>query len=322
MALFNARVTAGAFANQKPLAKYDFSGHRVPVSPSFRKNPRAMLPGFRFLFAAVMLSMSLLVFGLGAAALLRAAHESFASNPSWRGSPEVAFAQRPDTTLAMLATLRVEPAAERPLAVEPAPPAIAEPVTSDQVAALQPAEASAVEDTKPVDTPVPMPTAQNSPAPEVALAAPVAAETTVAAIETGTAAVATSEAASGTSEAAIALPQPVPTAAAPIAAAPTVAAPALTAETIAAETRIATLGGPPVDITDGSSALSAEVVVLPRPRPDQADIKRLARARRAAHRRRLAARARLAALQQLQANPFAQPPQPYLQPAATTRQRQ
>ena len=38
-----------------------------------------MLPGFRFLFAATMLSMSLLVFGLGAAALLRAAHEEFTS---------------------------------------------------------------------------------------------------------------------------------------------------------------------------------------------------------------------------------------------------
>src|SRR5271168_3793554 len=67
-----------------------------------------MLPGFRFLFAAIMLSMSLLVFGLGAAALLRAAHESFASNPSWRGAPEVALAQRPETTLPVLTTLRVD----------------------------------------------------------------------------------------------------------------------------------------------------------------------------------------------------------------------
>ena len=40
-----------------------------------------MLPGFRFLFAAIVLSMSILVFGLGAAALLRAAHEEFAANP-------------------------------------------------------------------------------------------------------------------------------------------------------------------------------------------------------------------------------------------------
>lgn len=38
-----------------------------------------MLPGFRFLLATVILAASVLVFGLGAAALLRAAHEEFAS---------------------------------------------------------------------------------------------------------------------------------------------------------------------------------------------------------------------------------------------------
>jgi hypothetical protein len=38
-----------------------------------------MLPGFRFLFAARVLAMPMLIFGLGAAALLRAAHEEFAS---------------------------------------------------------------------------------------------------------------------------------------------------------------------------------------------------------------------------------------------------
>ena len=53
-----------------------------------------MLPGFRFLFAAIVLSMSILVFGLGAAALLRAAHEEFASTPSWRAAPEPKFAQQ------------------------------------------------------------------------------------------------------------------------------------------------------------------------------------------------------------------------------------
>ena len=52
-----------------------------------------MLPGFRFLFAAIVLSMSVLVFGLGAAALLRAAHEEFASNSSLRVAPEPKFAQ-------------------------------------------------------------------------------------------------------------------------------------------------------------------------------------------------------------------------------------
>ena len=54
-----------------------------------------MLPGFRFLFTAIMLSMSLLMFGLGAAALLRAAHGEFASNPSWRAAPEGCSRGRP-----------------------------------------------------------------------------------------------------------------------------------------------------------------------------------------------------------------------------------
>ncbi|MBN9008198.1 MAG: hypothetical protein J0H40_22655 [Rhizobiales bacterium] len=62
-----------------------------------------MLPGFRFLFIAVVLSVSMLVFGLGAAALLRATHEEFASLPLQQ-IPEVVFATREDTapTLAML----------------------------------------------------------------------------------------------------------------------------------------------------------------------------------------------------------------------------
>jgi hypothetical protein len=63
-----------------------------------------MLPGFRFLFVAIVLSMSVLVFGLGAATLFRAAHQEFASTPSWRAAPETMFAQQPEEapTLAML----------------------------------------------------------------------------------------------------------------------------------------------------------------------------------------------------------------------------
>ena len=62
-----------------------------------------MLPGFRFLFAAIMLSMSLLIFGLGAAALLRSAHEEFASNPAWRATPEVTYAPTGEATGPVLA---------------------------------------------------------------------------------------------------------------------------------------------------------------------------------------------------------------------------
>ena len=67
-----------------------------------------MLPGFRFLLAAIVLSISLLIFGLGAAALLRAAHEEFASMPSRRAPPETLFAQSGDAA-PVLAMVRIEP---------------------------------------------------------------------------------------------------------------------------------------------------------------------------------------------------------------------
>ena len=99
-----------------------------------------MLPGFRFLFAAILLSTSILVFGLGAAALLRATHEQYVSNPSWRNGPqEKVFAQAPEPAQPVLAALRAEPEA----AAEPAPslrdrvPTIGLPVNEpEQVAAL------------------------------------------------------------------------------------------------------------------------------------------------------------------------------------------
>src|SRR5206468_2200031 len=73
------------------------SGHRVPFgvnSPAASRpggKHASMLPGFRFLFAAIVLSMSVLIFGLGAAALLRSAHEEFASLPSRRAPAEQVF---------------------------------------------------------------------------------------------------------------------------------------------------------------------------------------------------------------------------------------
>jgi hypothetical protein len=76
-----------------------------------------MLPGFRFLLAAIVLSISMLIFGLGAAALLRAAHEEFASVPSRRAPPETMFAQRSDGPV--LAMLRAEPSAADEKATDP-----------------------------------------------------------------------------------------------------------------------------------------------------------------------------------------------------------
>lgn len=90
-----------------------------------------MLPGFRFLLAAILLSASVLVFGLGAASLLRASHEQYVSNPSWRNGPqEQVFAQAPEP---VLAALRVEPVA--PVADEAAP-AMQDLIPSNQIPSI------------------------------------------------------------------------------------------------------------------------------------------------------------------------------------------
>ena len=288
-----------------------------------------MLPGFRFLFAAIMLSMSLLVFGLGAAALLRAAHESFASNSSWRAAPEVPFAQHPDTTMPVLATLRVEPPAMEklndevtivaaPARAEPA----AEPIRNDQVAALKPAETLPAEPVKPAEPTPPIPAAENPPAAETAIetapspaasapAASSAAEASVAGDERKLTIASASETSSIKSESEPAAVQAElvtpPQSNLAGTTSETMAAPATTPADSLATVKIATLGGPPVDVSDDASALDIRSVKLPRARPDTSAINKRVQARRALHRRRLAARARLLALQQLQANPFGQP---------------
>jgi hypothetical protein len=266
-----------------------------------------MLPGFRFLFAAIVLSMSILVFGLGAAALLRAAHEEFASNPSWRAPPEMMFAQRAEAARPVLAMLRIEPpaAAQKasdsvPAVAEPAAivPAPAEP---ERIAALKPM--SVPEAAKP-EIPVRESQAQGEAAAAQADALSVA-DTRIAAPDAETK-VASTEQASPPAQ--ILLPANV---AAPVAAEPaasgqmsTQAAP----ESDAASTKIATLGGPPVTIETPAKAVSEK--------PDKSAIEKRLQARHAAHRRRMAARARLAALQAQQANPFARP---LLQPPAVAR---
>ncbi|MDO8979104.1 MAG: hypothetical protein Q7V17_07710 [Afipia sp.] len=95
-----------------------------------------MLPGFRILFATTILAISILVFGLGAAALLRAAHEEFASLPSWR------LAQQPPLTpqvpraeiTPVLAMLRIEAPGTKPL-----PETLPREVALPQLAPPQPA---------------------------------------------------------------------------------------------------------------------------------------------------------------------------------------
>ncbi|WP_027572656.1 hypothetical protein [Bradyrhizobium sp. WSM1743] len=137
-----------------------------------------MLPGFRFLFAAILLSTSILVFGLGAAALLRATHQQYVSNPSWRSGPqEQVFAQNPEPAQPVLAVLRAEPEvpAETTPSLRDQVPTIGLPVSEpEQVAALtaeaevQPqvaaplAEVPAVEPAKPEATVEAAPTASDT----------------------------------------------------------------------------------------------------------------------------------------------------------------
>ena len=286
-----------------------------------------MLPGFRFLFAAILLSMSVLVFGLGAAALLRAAHEQFASNPSWHATPDTKFAQRGDATRPVLAMLHIEPPPAAPKAPDnvPAVPAassaaepaatLAEPVASvaapagpEKVAALT------LDDSPPPETakaafPASETTVQNNAAPALAdaIVAAVAAETSARADEAEMAAIAPippppSVVSPATSQTAAALSDSSP------------ASPA--AEPVS--TKVATLGGPAVIVETPPPAKAASA------NPDRGAIKKRLQARRAAQRRKIAARAQLAARQPPQpaTDPFAQPTiQATIQPTITVRKR-
>jgi hypothetical protein len=283
-----------------------------------------MLPGFRFLFAAIMLSMSLLVFGLGATALLRSAHEEFASNPAWRAAPEVKFAQRTEATTPVLATLRVEtPEQKTPEdATAPAARAEAETTTSPTTAAQAlPSEAAGPEipsapkqDAAVADS--------NRPASEAAPASPQSES-----VERGAAAgqpgegsgqEARDENKDETGVAAIESTAPSPPDDPPVAAAtdPSAADAAPAAASIStdpAATKIATLGGPPVDIETPTKANeTASKADASGAKPDESAAKKRAEAKRAARHRIAAARARLAAqqAQQLQAGPFFQQPTP------------
>jgi len=278
-----------------------------------------MLPGFRFLFAAIMLLLSILIFGLGAAALLRAAHEEFASSPSWHATPETTFAQqteaprreapgseaaRPDGTRPVLAVLRMDAlAAEKSPDIPPAalPLAAAEqaplstPAEPERIAALKPEDSSPPEPAKP-EIPVSESPAKSEAAPALADAPAPADETRIAA---------TGEALPPANEAARAASGQTSAAASPDT--------DLALKTDLAPTKIATLDGPPITIEAQPSVKAAGT------KPDASVIQKRLQARQAAQRRKMAARARLArpALQQQQIpNPFAtRPLQPAIQQA-------
>jgi hypothetical protein len=218
-----------------------------------------MLPGFRFLFAAIVLSTSMLIFGLGAAALLRAAHEEFASIPSRRAPPEPLFAQQGDAG-PVLAMLRAD--SEQP-AIAPAPPEPERPATEpDKIAALTDV-ATPAENSPASEAPAP-----ETPAPEISTQAetPAAADMPSPVAETKVAAIA---------EMLPAAPHQI------AAAAPEQASEPADDSTRIAETRIATLGGPPVIIETKTPSKIAPAVIRKQ-------------ARRAIQRRRIAQRARIA----------------------------
>ena len=256
-----------------------------------------MLPGFRFLFAAIVLSLSILVFGLGAAALLRAAHEEFASTPSWRAAPETMFAQQSEAARPTLTMLRVDPPAAELQAPDSAPavaapaedagpgeqaPITSMPAESERIAVLKPEDSSLPETVKPE---IP---ASESPAQSEAV--PAQADAPVPADQTK---IAASEQVSSPAQV-----LPPGNEAAPTTSGQPSASASPDAEL--ASTKIATLGGPPVTTEAQPPANAASA------KPDKSVIKkRRLQARRAAERRRMALRARLEAQQP--ANPFAQP---------------
>jgi hypothetical protein len=290
----------------------------------------SMLPGFRFLFAAIVLSMSILVFGLGAAALLRAAHEEFASTPSWRASPEPVFAQQSETTGPVLAMLHVEPPAAEAKAPDPIPtPAAPEeqPTTSaipaepevtakpaEPEVAAAPAEPEvAAAPAEPEVTAVPaepektaaLPP-ENSSQPETAKPDMPVAENP--AQQEPAPAQAVAPATADETRVATSMPAPAPEeisapASETAPAAPEPASPPASAEADIASTKIATLGGPPVTIETSPPPVKAIDA-----KHDKSAIKKRVEARRKARHRRTALRARVVQqLPQQAMDPFGQP---------------
>lgn len=273
-----------------------------------------MLPGFRFLLAAIVLCISILVFGLGAAALLRAAHEQFAQNPSWRGPPEPRFAQSEEPSRTVLAMLRAEPAATQlgteptiatdappsEVRVAPAPtsPPAAEKMSAPHAQEISPPIESTKSETSNIETSetetskseVPPEPAAGGMARAVTAAAtdrPALADTRIAAVE---------QAPTAANE------QSVATAPA--------AAPA--PETDPAASRIASLGRPGAAI-EPDAQLEIEAVA----EQDQEEAKQRLRSQRAKERRRLAARRAHLAKQQ---TPARSPAAPLFQPLQLPQQ--
>lgn len=259
-----------------------------------------MLPGFRFLFAAVLLTVSLVVFGLGAAALLRSAHQEFATIPTRYAPPQTVFAQQPVEAPPTLAMLRVEapvpevavPSVAPVTAVAESAPVITAPADTENpakaetVAALSTQTAASIETPAPVAAPPKPEVAAKSEATQIEEREPL---TTVAA-------------ASATSVEPVTPPPPEPAAVPAAAAAAEVAGPQPTAtltddDAKLSSTKIAMLGGPPIN---------TELVPLPKAKPAAEPAKKIVKKRITVKKRRVAARPMAAAAQQ-PTDPFGLP---------------
>jgi hypothetical protein len=274
-----------------------------------------MLPGFRFLFAAITLTMSILVFGLGAAALLRAAHEEFTSIPSWRAAPETMFAAPSEAAPPVLAMLHIEPAAAEQRTPDNTSAAAA-PIEATESAAIvsNPAEQETPLARKPEDSSLPQTPRSEIPVAESAnpdAATPAQgdwpAPTDHATI--GDTRLAANEAILSSPSESVAAPEQTSPPISPDIA-PTKPDTALTG---LAATKIATLGGPPVAIEASPAAKASP------PKPDKNAIKKRLQAKEAIQRRKVARRARLVQqTPQQPADPFAQPA---TQPVASAHKR-
>jgi hypothetical protein len=289
-----------------------------------------MLPGFRFLFGAIVVSMSILVFGLGAAALLRTAHEEFASAPVWRPTPETRFAQAVEASQPVIAMLRVDDAstdtakdAIKDAGVEPPADATAKqgqlsPTQPDldQTASLQSAEPPPSEATKPQAAVLQNPVPENPPQAEATQA--IENQPKVATTEQPSAEVQDQSATQTTTEVAKGPATASETAPSPAAEAAPVAPETFSAPRPAgnALTRIAARDGRPVFIAEPKGENPKAVNAKAEKKKEEA-IRRRRAVRRAARRRRIALELRAAQQQaaQQQLNPFAQQPVRQQQPA-------
>jgi hypothetical protein len=258
-----------------------------------------MLPGFRFLFAAIVLSMSILVFGLGAAALLRAAHEEFANLPSRRAPPEPVFTRQNDNSMPTLALLRVDPPVEERPADGVGPAAV--PGVVPEAAAVQAADARPTEPEKLAALkPQELPAKAEIQAMQIMAAPPAAPaeiETPAADANAKLAAIAETLA----PPAAVALPPAAP------------AKDEIPFDDNIAATRIATLGGPAVIVDEKTSAAKEAS-------PDRSTVRKRA-VQRARERRRIARRAQLAREAALVAQQQPQITDPFTQAPVVRRTR-